>query len=160
MVPLLGRGPRGELEKLPVRFPTRVPSAIGLPALEGNTAEGFVLKPDAKSRFHERYVTKWKIPEMDDARFDESMPWQPDTRLTLDELESTCDRLVNPARIASARSKVGTDPAHVRDEVALDVLVDIEAAFPRALASLTSDQIERLRARVADRVAVSLSLPT
>jgi len=32
--------------------------------------------------------------------------------------------------------------------------------FPtRVLASLTSDQIERLRARVADRVAVSLNLP-
>ena len=38
--------PLAHLVALPVRYPTRVPDQLGLPALADNVAEGFVLKPD------------------------------------------------------------------------------------------------------------------
>ena len=45
-------------------------------------------------------------------------------------------RLVNPARVASARSKVGADPAEVIDEIVLDVAVDLETVFAAAWRAL------------------------
>jgi Rnl2 family RNA ligase len=126
--PVLARGRKGELMTLPVRFPTRLPALLGLPALENNVAEGLVLKPDARFRAGERSVLKRKIPEFDDARFDESQPWRP-ARLSREELGAWVERLVNPARIASARSKVGADPAAILEEVVLDVSVDLEQVF-------------------------------
>jgi Rnl2 family RNA ligase len=145
VVPLLGRGPRAQLESLPVRFPSRVPQLLGLPYLADNVAEGFVLKPDARASAASRYVTKWKIPEFDDARFDESEPWNSDVVLDLEALILLARRLVNPARVASARSKVGTRRSDVCEEVVLDVLVDLEAAYPVATRSLDGRDEERLR---------------
>ena len=148
MAPLLSRGPRAALEQLPVHFPTRVPAMLGLPPIQGNVAEGFVLKPDARARPAERYVVKHKIPELDEARFDESAPWNPDAALDLAQLQVLATRLVNPARIASARSKVGTAPLAVGEEIVLDVLVDLEAAFPAAFRALSPDHDEALRIHI------------
>ncbi len=160
VVPLLGRGPRATLERLPVHFPTRVPALLGLPPLADNIAEGFVLKPDARATPAARYVVKHKIPELDEARasgatrearFDESAPWNPEAALSLAQLQDLAARLVNPARVASARSKVGTDPTAVAEEVLLDVLVDLEAAFPAAFRGLTPEGDEALRSFVLER---------
>jgi Rnl2 family RNA ligase len=129
--PVVARGRKAELLSLPVRAPTRIPALLGLPALEGNVAEGLVLKPDARARAGERPALKRKIPEFDDARFDESTPWHPG-RLAREELAAWVDRLVNPARLASARSKVGTDASALLEEVALDVSVDLEQVFREA----------------------------
>jgi hypothetical protein len=149
VVPLLDRGPRAALESLPVRFPSRVASLLRLPTIAQNIAEGFVLKPDVRASVADRYVTKWKIPELDDARFDDSAPWDPDAMIDLPALSHLAGRMVNPARIASARSKVGTDPTAICEETTLDVLVDLEAAFPAALRSLASDE-DALRAHIHD----------
>lgn len=149
VVPLLARGPRAALETLPVRFPSRVARLLGLPPLEGNVAEGFVLKPDVRAHAEERIVSKWKIPELDDTRFDESVPFALDGVA----LARFAERMVNPARLASARSKVGVAPSAIVDEVILDVLVDLEATFPRAFAALDADAEETLRAHVASLAA-------
>ena len=149
VVPLLGRGSRAELEGLPVRFPSRVATSLGLPPLPGNVAEGLVLKPDAREHVDGRYVTKWKIPELDDARFDESVPFESGPAIDAADFPRLAERLVNPARIASARSKVGTNPDAIVSEVVLDVLVDLEAAFPRAFAALDAAAEDALRARLA-----------
>ena len=147
--PLLARGPRATLEAMPVRFPSRVARLLGLPPLEGNVAEGFVLKPDVRAVAEERVVSKWKIPELDDARFDESVPFAPSVAIDGAALARFADRMVNAARVASARSKVGIAPHAIVDEVILDVLVDLEATFPRAFAALDADAEETLRAHVA-----------
>lgn len=65
------------------------------------------------------------------------------------ELTRLATRLVNPARIASARSKVGTEADAIVNEVVLDVLIDIEAAFPRAFAALDPAAEDALRASLA-----------
>jgi len=146
VVPLLGRGPRQVLEQLPLRFQTRVPARLRLPPLEGNLAEGLVLKPDARALTSARFVVKRKIEEFDEARFDESQPWDPHAILDLAALQRLARSLVNGPRVDSARSKVGDARSAVVDEVVLDVLTDLEAAFPGAFRALTPEGEARLAA--------------
>jgi Rnl2 family RNA ligase len=147
-VPLLRRGRRGELDAVPTRFTTTVPAGLGLPALPDNLAEGIVLRADRALPADRRPSVKRKIAEFDERRFDESRPFDADARLTPAELCTIAERMVNPARLASARSKVGTEPAAVADEVVLDVLVDLTDAFPAAMAALDGAAERTLRERV------------
>lgn len=156
VVPLLGRGTRTELERLPIRFPTRVPAEFGLPQIPGNVAEGFVLKPDARVRASQRYVTKWKIAEFDDAQFTDSAAFEPNASLGLEALSRLAAPMVNSARIASARSKVGTAEQAIVEETVLDVLIDLEAAFPKATAALSEPELESLREHLAAAARLSL----
>src|SRR5262249_49164412 len=126
--PCLLRGTRAELERVDVRFPTRVPAWFGLPPIASNLAEGVVLKPDARLAGTERPVIKRKLPEFDDDRYREAETWSPG-HLGEDELILWAERMVVPARLASARSKVGTDPAAIIDEVVLDVAIDLGLVF-------------------------------
>ncbi|WP_394837910.1 RNA ligase [Pendulispora rubella] len=149
LVPTLLEGTRAEVSALAPRFETRVPR--DLPALAGNFAEGLVLKPDADLAPSDRPVFKVKIPEFSEVRFDESVPWNSGVRLSEDELQMWAARLVNPPRLASAHSKVGDDSLEaLLDEVVLDVLIDLEAAFPRAMGSLAAAEEERLRAHIGE----------
>ncbi|GGL57255.1 RNA ligase family protein [Planomonospora parontospora] len=136
-LPVLARGGRTDLDALPVRFPTRVPQSLGLPALAGNLAEGLVLRPDAPLTPARRPVLKRKIEEFDEQRFDQSRPWDPQTFLTFEELSEIACAMVNGPRFAGARSKVGPSPLDaLLDEVVLDVMVDLSLAFPAATAAL------------------------
>ncbi len=143
--PLLSRRPRAELERVEVRFLTKVPAWFGLPPLAENFAEGLVLKPDARCAADERPVIKRKLPEFDDDRFGEAQPFAP-PHLGEAELSRWVERLVVPARLASARSKVGTALPAILDEVALDVAVDLSTAFPEAWARLPAAAQDRLAA--------------
>jgi Rnl2 family RNA ligase len=135
VVPLLARGTRASLDTVPVRFPTTVPA--GLPAIDGNLAEGVVLRPDAALPPRDRTVVKAKIDEFDEQRFGESLPWDPYTRIPAADLARIAAGLVNGPRVASARSKVG--PGELLDEIVLDVLVDLSEAYPAAVAALDAD---------------------
>jgi Rnl2 family RNA ligase len=137
VVPLLGRGPRVSLDAVPSRFPTRIPQLRNLPPLPANLAEGVVLRPDAALPPQDRTVVKVKIDEFDEQRFGESRPWDPYTRIPVDDLCRLAAGLVNAPRLAGARSKVGAVPvAELLDEVVLDVLVDLSEAYPAAVAAL------------------------
>src|SRR5204862_5759400 len=118
----------GDMERVPVSAPTGVPALLGLPAIAGNLREGFVAKPDRRAPAGARPILKRKLPDFDDARFDEASAWDPGH---LDEaaLIAWARRLVNPARLASARSKVGEDPRAIADEIVLDVAIDLETVF-------------------------------
>lgn len=147
--PVLHGGPRSAVTMVPVRQPTRVPSALGLPELAGNLAEGVVLKPDARARPSARVIYKQKIAEFDEQRFGESEAWDGEQRLDLAGLLAHARRLVNPPRIASAASKWGLgDRGALLDEVALDVMIDLGAAFPAAVATLSASDEETLRAAI------------
>ncbi|MFC4062420.1 hypothetical protein ACFOWE_29320 [Planomonospora corallina] len=147
MVPLPARGTRAELDALPVRSPTRVPRALGLPALPGNVAEGLVLRPDTPLEPARRPVLKRKIDEFDERRFDQSRPWDPHTLLTPGELRDVARSMVNGPRLASARSKVGPAAGgELLDEVLLDVMIDLTEAFPAAVAALGDAAEADLRA--------------
>lgn len=140
VVPLLGHGTRAALDAVPVRFPTRLPRALGLPPLPDNLAEGLVLRPDAVLPPHERTVVKVKIDEFDEQRFGESRPWDPHAHVPAADLHRLAATLVNPPRIAGARSKVGqAAPEELLDEVVLDIMVDLSEAYPTAVAALGAD---------------------
>ncbi len=144
-VPRLGRGNRNTLSRLPVRYPTTVPSLLGLPAIADNVAEGFVLKPDVDMPAAKRPVVKHKIPEFDEAKFDESMAFDGGMHLSVAELVCWAQQMINPVRIQSAQSKVGLQPAAVIEEVVLDVWIDLEAMFSRRMAGLGEVDEEDLR---------------
>jgi Rnl2 family RNA ligase len=147
--PLIRRGRRSELESVPVRAPTRFPALLGLPPIVDNIAEGVILKPDMRLAPSERPIIKRKIAEFDDAKFDESAAWDPG-RLSLDELLGWVDRLVNPARMQSARSKVGESGEAIVEEVVLDVAVDLELAFREAWEGVGTDGQTRLLERARE----------
>ncbi|MFP2929835.1 RNA ligase family protein [Pyxidicoccus sp. 3LG] len=150
--PVVRRGARSEMGAVPTRATTRVPALLGLPPLDGNVAEGLVIKADARATPSERMAWKRKIEEFDEARFDESAAWDAQQRLSLEELVAWAGRLVNPARITSAVSKCGRDSrAALLDEVVLDVRVDLELAFPAAYRALTGAEEETLDARIRER---------
>lgn len=150
--PLRGRGKRSELESIPVEFQTMIPEQFGLPPLPGNLAEGLVLKPERGG--HARPVLKKKIEVFNEARFGEAENWTPE-EVGLAGIEYWARQLVNPARIASARSKVGMDPEAVLEEVVLDVGIDLETTFSRGWARIGPEQeavLARVRSWAADLV--------
>lgn len=129
----------GELERVtPVRAPTSVPALFGLPPIAGNIREGYVAKPDRRMAASARPIVKRKIPEFDDAKFDGAESWHPG-HLDRAALVAWAARLVNPARVASARSKVGEERGAIVDEIVLDVAVDLATVFPAAYRALGPD---------------------
>ena len=156
--PVLLSGPRAAVEMVPVRYPTRMPGRLGLPELAGNLAEGVVSKADARARPATRVVYKRKIREFDEQRFSECEAWDSSQRLGLAELVAHGRRMVNPPRIASAVSKWGQTGREVLlDEISLDVMVDLAAAFPTAVAALSAGDEEALRAAVLAAAEVALA---
>ncbi len=160
-VPVLGRGPRSQLEALPVRYPSRVAGSLGWPALADNFAEGVVLKADVTAAPAHRPVVKRKIEEFDEARFDEAAPWVADAHLSVEALIALGVRLINGPRVASARSKVGDGAPReaLVDEVVLDLLVDAGAAFPRAVGALSAEAEDRVRAALVAATLAWLAKP-
>lgn len=154
--PVLGRGRAPDLEMLPLRFATLLPALLGLPALADNYAEGYVLKPAQQAPFAARPAVKRKIPEFSEQRFDESSAFDPNAPLSREQLFELADGLMNHARLASARSKVGTAPRLVVEEAVLDVMVDLHDLFPRRVAGLTPDEERELEARL-ERKALQLA---
>jgi hypothetical protein len=149
--PLVRRGTRSEMASVPTRGQTRVPTLLGLPPIEGNVAEGLVIKSDQRVAPGQRASYKQKIEEFNEGRFDESEAWNPHQLLSVNELASWAQRLVNPARVASAVSKVGRSEAgQVLDELVLDVRVDLEMAFPLACRSLDPEAEEALSSRIRE----------
>jgi Rnl2 family RNA ligase len=143
--PVLGRGNWAEVAAVKTRFASLVHKMHALPTLHNNWAEGVVLKPDQRSVPRLRTVYKRKISEFSEIRFGEAQPFDPHQTLALDELCAWAERLINPPRLASARSKVGpADRQGLVDEVTLDVLVDLSELFPSALSALTTDQQTQL----------------
>jgi hypothetical protein len=153
MPPLLLRGRKVDVDALPERFPSRVAAAFGLPPLDGNLAEGLVAKPDVRMAATSYTSSKRKIAEMREDRFDESRPWDPERPMDLAALTGWAERLTNAPRLASAASKVGRDDARaLADEVVLDVLMDLEQAFPGALKALAPDGWAALERAIREKL--------
>ncbi|MEV7782078.1 RNA ligase family protein [Kitasatospora sp. NPDC088351] len=140
-VPALGHGPLNTLQQLPSTFRTKVPAALGLPELDDNLAEGYVLKPAGE--WHEtdtpeaenRPVAKVKQPAFaEDARYNGARPYLPPPHGVTGVpawllIEATA--LLTPARAAAAVSKLGpsTPAAVVAAEIAQDAREEIASAI-------------------------------
>ena len=155
--PVLARGKKTDTAAAPFRFASRVPGLFSLPPIEKNFAEGVVLKPAGRTSAAGRAVVKRKIEEFDEGRFGESEAWDANQILGVDALLALADRLVNVPRLQSARSKVGTAPDAVRDELVLDVMIDLGEAFPAAMSRLAPADEERLRTALGARASAVAS---
>lgn len=100
-----------------------------------------MLKPERGGAAHPAF--KKKIPAFSEARFGEAEAWEPG-HIEKEDMLFWAKTLVNPARIASARSKVGTQDADILDEVVLDIAIDLELTFPEAWTALGDGQEEIL----------------
>lgn len=147
-VPKIALGNLNELQSLPVRYSSRMPAALGLPAIQDNYAEGFVLKPDAEMKVSGRPILKIKIPEFQENRFDESMSFNKDAMPSFNELILILQQMINPARLASAKSKVGENLSAIIEETVLDVMIDLEGVFPLRMQSVDSDEEIKLKAEI------------
>lgn len=161
-VPVIAKGSMAELEVLPTRAPTRVPGLFGLPPIADNFAEGLVIKPLGARQVSDAAPLKRKIAEFSEGRFDESAAFHDVGALGLDALWAHAQRCLTPGRLASARSKVGTDSTAIREEVVFDVLLDLALAFPHSFARLGGEEDtlrERLFASVGKVAPMSEALP-
>ena len=152
--PVVARRKKAEIEALSERFTSLVPAALGLPPLgDGNLAEGLVVKPDVRMFPATYTASKRKIAELREDRFDESQPWDPRRPMDLPALAGWAERLTNEPRLAAAASKVGREDATaLADEVVLDVLLDLEEAFPGAMSALEHEGWVAIENAIRSRV--------
>lgn len=147
--PIIARGSFNELMQSPFRFQTKVPSLFGLPEIKNNWAEGLVIKPETSVLTSKRSVLKRKIEEFDEKRFDQSEAWDSDKLLSFEVVNIYAAKMVNPARIDSARSKVGDGRTkELLEEIVLDILIDLEATFPATFRLMDSEQETILKDRI------------
>lgn len=147
-VPVVGRGPHRRMAELPVGRPPAAPRGAGLPPIEGNVAEGLVFWPDRPSSLAGLRAWKRKIPGMREETFLLSRPFDPGRAVPFGELCGLAEGMVGRVRLAGARSKTGEDAPALLDEVVLDVLTDLEAALPVAMAELSRASLDVLSATV------------
>jgi Rnl2 family RNA ligase len=140
-VPVVGRGPLGRLHGLPSAFPTGVPSLFGLPELDGNLAEGFVLKPAElwdETASGARPVLKVKQKAFaEDERFAGARPYlvPPEGAAGVPAwLVARAAALLTPARAAGAVSKLG--PGVPVDAVAEEIARDAAAEVAEEVGGL------------------------
>jgi len=147
--PLLARGRINELNRLPVRYASHVAAQLGLPALSDNVAEGYVLKAATAAPIGNRPCAKRKIPEFDEQQFDESQGFDNAAHLSREDLFALAARLINPPRLASARSKVGAAVERVVEEVVLDATIDLHDLLPRRMQLVTPEEEQDLSLHLA-----------
>jgi hypothetical protein len=69
-------------------------------------------------------------------------------------LFALASHFINTARIASARSKVGTDVNRIADEVVLDAMIDLRDMFPRRVEALSPDEERALLAFLDEKTRI------
>ncbi|HEV2640430.1 MAG TPA: RNA ligase family protein [Actinocrinis sp.] len=156
-VPVLARGPSARLQELPSAFPSKVSSLFGLPALDDNLAEGYVLKPagewregregkqqDAKTST--RPLAKVKQKNFaEDERFEGSRPYlaPPEGAAGVPAwLLVQASALLTPSRAAAAVSKTG--PAKPADDIAREITRDVLEELATDLGGLDEELLHAL----------------
>lgn len=154
-VPPLGRGPLSRLDDLPRVFPTKVPALLGLPELEDNLAEGYVLKPagewhepadSSEEPVRERPIVKVKQAGFaEDRRYAGARPYLPPPQGAAGVpawLLLQAAALLTPARAAAAVSKSG--PRTPLDAVADEIARDAADETAEAVGGLDAAQLAAL----------------
>lgn len=146
-VPVLARGALKQLQDLPVAFPSRVPALFGLPEVEDNLAEGYVLKPAVEwEEGAERPMLKVKQKAFaEDERFAGARPYiaPPEGAAGVPAwLVVQASALLTPTRAAAAVSKVG--PGSAPEILAAEIAKDAAEEISEELGGLDSAQMEGL----------------
>jgi hypothetical protein len=149
VVPVLARGPLARLRDLPAAFPTRVPALFGLPEIEDNLAEGYVLKPAVEweeSSGDARPLLKVKQKAFaEDERFAGARPFLPPPEGAAGVpawLVVRAAALLTPARAAAAVSKLG--PGVGGESVAEEIVRDAVEEVAEEVGGLEEEQARGL----------------
>ena len=146
-VPMLGHGSPQRLRELPSLYPTSVPALFGLPAIEGNHAEGYVLKPAGQwEETGARPLLKVKQEAFaEDERFAGARPYiaPPQGAAGVPAwLVAQATTLLTPTRAAAAVSKLGPETPvrlvaqEIADDAAAELSEEIGGLEPAQLVSL------------------------
>ncbi|WP_194912404.1 RNA ligase family protein [Catenulispora rubra] len=146
-VPVLARGALKQLQDLPAAFPSRVPALFGLPEVEDNLAEGYVLKPAVEwEEGAERPMLKVKQKAFaEDERFAGARPYiaPPEGAAGVPAwLVVQASALLTPTRAAAAVSKLG--PGSAPEIVATEIAKDAAEEISEELGGLDPVQMEGL----------------
>jgi len=147
-VPVLARGPLAKLQELPSAFPSKVPGLFGLPALEDDLAEGYVLKPAGEwcEQQGRRPLAKVKQRNFaEDERFEGARPYlaPPEGAAGVPVwLLGQATALLTPSRAAAAVSKTG--PRTQADALALEITRDVLEELAAELGGLDDDLLQSL----------------
>lgn len=146
-VPVLARGALKHLQDLPAAFASRVPALFGLPELEDNLAEGYVLKPAvAWEEGDARPLMKVKQKAFaEDERFAGARPYiaPPEGAAGVPAwLVVQATALLTPTRAAAAVSKLG--PGTAAELVAAEIAKDAAEEISEELGGLDPVQMEGL----------------
>ena len=146
-VPVLARGPLKQVQDLPATFASRVPALFGLPEIEDNLAEGYVLKPAVEwEEGAARPVLKVKQKAFaEDERFTGARPYTapPDGAAGIPAwLVVQASALLTPARAAAAVSKLG--PGSAAEIVAAQIAKDAAEEVSEELGGLDASQLDAL----------------
>jgi Rnl2 family RNA ligase len=146
-VPVLARGALKQVQDLPATFPSRVPALFGLPEIEDNLAEGYVLKPAIEwDEETARPVLKVKQKAFaEDERFAGARPYiaPPEGAAGVPAwLVVQAAALLTPTRAAAAVSKVG--PGTAAEVVAAEIAKDAAEEVSEELGGLDAGHMEGL----------------
>ena len=146
-VPVLARGALKQVQDLPAAFLTRVPALFGLPDIDDNLAEGYVLKPTAEwDEETARPVLKVKQKAFaEDERFAGARPYiaPPEGAAGVPAwLVVQAAALLTPTRAAAAVSKVG--PGSAAEGVATEIAKDAADEVSDELGGLDAAHKEAL----------------
>ena len=145
-VPVLARGTLKQVQDLPSAFPSRVPALFGLPELDDNLAEGYVLKPAVEWEGAERPMLKVKQRAFaEDERFAGARPYiaPPEGAAGVPAwLVVQAATMLTPTRAAAAVSKLG--PGTATEIVALEIAKDAAEEMSEDLGGLDPQQLEGL----------------
>ncbi|WP_431677149.1 RNA ligase family protein [Kitasatospora sp. KL5] len=157
--PLLAEGPLVRLQELPALFPSRMPALFGLPPLEGNLAEGYVLKPaeDLPTAVGRPVLKVKQAGFAEDARYAGARPYAVPLEGAAGVpgwLVEQAAALLAPARAASAVGKLG--PAAGPEEIAAEIARDVVEDLADGLGGLPGSDTAGLTA-VLHRAALELA---
>ncbi|MEY9935024.1 Rnl2 family RNA ligase [Catenulispora sp. GP43] len=146
-VPVLARGALKQLQDLPAAFASRVPALFGLPELEDNLAEGYVLKPAvAWEEGEARPLLKVKQKAFaEDERFAGARPYiaPPEGAAGVPAwLVVQAAALLTPTRAAAAVSKLG--PGTTAEVVVGEIAKDAAEEISEELGGLDPAQMDGL----------------
>lgn len=146
-VPLLARGALKQLQDLPAAFASRVPALLGLPEIDDNLAEGYVVKPAVRwEEGDARPILKVKQKAFaEDERFAGARPYMapPEGAAGVPAwLVVQAAALLTPTRAAAAVSKLG--PGSATEVVAAEIANDAAEEISDELGGLDPLQMKGL----------------
>jgi Rnl2 family RNA ligase len=164
--PELGRGTLNALLELPLEFETTLPQSLGLPPIADNLAEGYVVRPcrellvrtprgPARPLFKRKHPDFRDEPEGSSPRRVDDLSGPDPSSYALELLTWGVDERVNPNRVRSAESKIGSlqdDLEAVAREAVADVWLDLTRDHSDALEAIDGEERALLEAYLALQV--------